>query len=98
MLDVNKVEAGGTEASVVAALAQEATKPQVVEDWEDIATVVVPKDARLEVVDLEQKLSVPRRKRGEVRLYDAASLASYVNRHKTDGTQLYSNDRGYQVI
>ena len=70
------VAAGGTEAEAVATIAQAGVKPQVVEDWEDIATVVVPEGARLEVLDFERNLGVPRRKRGEVRLYDAPSLAT----------------------
>jgi uncharacterized protein YfdQ (DUF2303 family) len=52
----------------------------------------------MEVLDLEEHLPAPRRKRGEAIFFDAPSIATYVNRHKDESTALYMNDDPYRVV
>lgn len=58
-----------------------------VRDIEGRPFVMMPRG--LAPVDLERYLQAPTRKRGTVRLHDAASFIAAVNAHKTDGTTLY---------
>lgn len=58
-----------------------------------LSTVVVKEDHKIVVIDNEATLAAPLRKIGSVEFYDHASLASYVNHHKTPSTVLYADDR-----
>jgi uncharacterized protein YfdQ (DUF2303 family) len=84
-----------TQAIIDAALA--AAEPSSLEAG-DVASIIVPAGASLQVLDLEDKLPNPRRKRGESTFFDAPSIVAYVNRHKTEATVLYMNDDGYRVV
>jgi uncharacterized protein YfdQ (DUF2303 family) len=92
------VSSSKTEAEAIADTAQLAAEPSEL-DPAQLYTHLVPEGANVEVLDLEQYLDKPRRKRGEPLFWDAPSMAAYVNKHKDDRTTLYMNDvNGYRVI
>jgi uncharacterized protein YfdQ (DUF2303 family) len=85
------------EAQAIVDTALAAAEPSSLEAG-DVASIVVPAGATLQLLDLEDKLPNPRRKQGTARFFDAASIASYVNRHKDEATALYIDDDSYKVV
>jgi uncharacterized protein YfdQ (DUF2303 family) len=80
-----------TEAGSIAETAQLAAEPSEL-DPAQLYAHLVPEGASVEVLDLEQYLDRPRRKRGNPRFWDAPSTAAYVNKHKDLHTTLYMDD------
>lgn len=80
-----------TEAQTIAALALDAADPTVLQPG-DIISTVVPEGAQQHIVDLEEYLERPRRKRGVVTLHDAGSFRSYVTAHRDEiQTAIYAD-------
>lgn len=86
-----------TEAEAVADIAYGASEPDIVSPG-DILSLVVPAGAQHKLIDLEEHLDRPRRKRGTVELTDVDSLIRYVNAHKGDGTELYADVDRTKVV
>jgi uncharacterized protein YfdQ (DUF2303 family) len=80
--------AGHTDSDALIGVAMDAAMPQPVERGE----LVVARDPRGVVLDLERYADTPRRKRGSVLLDDTAALIAYVNKHEEDtGTELFAS-------
>jgi uncharacterized protein YfdQ (DUF2303 family) len=60
--------------------------------------VMVPSGSEFRVLDLEEHLDSPVRKKGAPTFYDSPSMASYVNRHKSAMTTIFLDDREARVI
>lgn len=89
-----------TGAMVVAAAATAARQPEEINP-ELLHAVVLRDDAgdeRVEILDLEEKLPSPWRKRGSVTVFTAESLAHYVNDHRVPGTALYADVEQTRVV
>jgi uncharacterized protein YfdQ (DUF2303 family) len=91
------VSAAGSDAAQIIATAQAGCEPTVLDPTE-IYTAVLPIGAVLNVLDLENKLDKPNRKRGSYVFWDAPSFAGYVNRHKSDATELFLDDRAPVLV
>lgn len=80
-----------TEAEAVEAIAQRAHAPKELKPGVVLGVVLAEGD-QFAVEDLEQYLDNPRRKRGQVILHDADSLATYVAAHgESNRTLIYAN-------
>jgi uncharacterized protein YfdQ (DUF2303 family) len=86
-----------TEAESIADIAQLATRPHEL-DPAKLYVHLEPKDAAVEVLDLEEYLDKPRRKRGTPVFWDAPSMAAYVNKHKDARTTLYMTDQNDRYL
>lgn len=86
-----------TEADAVADLTFAAVEPDVLTAG-DILSVIVPAGAQHKLLDLEEHLDRPRRKRGTVELTDVESLIRYVNAHKGGGTELFADIDRTKVV
>jgi len=91
------VSSPSTEADSIADLALDAAQPREV-DPTAIYSVLVPRGAHRETVDLEAFLDHPRRKTGTVALHDAESFAAYVNKHRVEGATTMYADVTVQTI
>lgn len=64
----------------------------------DLRGIVVPPGATHEIVDLERFALEPHRARGTVHLHDPASLAMYINRHRTSASQWYVDVENFKLV
>ena len=88
--------AGGTEAATVADLALTGAEPKPVEMGELFA---VP-DGRggVKVIDTDKWADAPRRAEARRAVTDAASFVGYVNRHRTEATEVYAHTSSSSVV
>jgi uncharacterized protein YfdQ (DUF2303 family) len=85
------------DAQVIVDTATAAVKPTELNP-ETVYAVVVTEGSRVEVIDQEKHLPEPKRKQGRFRFFDAPSVVTYVNRHKSAATTLFMSDAPYQVV
>lgn len=86
-----------TDAQDIITNAQQTATPQPLTPGK-IVRFVTPSDADSQVVDLEQYLDAPRRKRGSVAAYTSQSLIDYVAAHQIDGTALWADVEVVQIV
>lgn len=79
-----------SDAQDIITTAQLVAEPQLLTPG-GIVRVVTPSEARSDVLDLEQYLPEPRRKRGSLVAYTAQTLIDYVKAHKIDGSALWAD-------
>lgn len=84
-----------TESAVLVQQASRAAIPASVP--QGVSTLVVDHLDKVVLVNDEATQPTPLRKIGLVTFYDSASLSTYVNRHKGDGTVLYVDERNAKV-
>lgn len=79
---LEEIRGAGSEAEIVADLAQSAAEPAVLDPYTRYS-VVVPDNGRLELVEpRDERLDHPLRATGTVKLATVGSFAEYVERHK----------------
>ncbi len=92
----------GGEAQVIVDTATRAAEPRQLDDSAALYSVVVPDGAEHRVVDVQELVEKynphPRRKTGTVNLTTPASLAQYLNDHKTEGTEIYADWRARRAV
>lgn len=63
---------------------------------------VVPEGAKIELVDIEEKLAkhqpYPERKTGTFKVHDAASFIAYIDKHQLLETEVWSDAQGQKII
>lgn len=97
MSDVTELEAG-TEAAVVAELADQAdTEARVPIDDGEIY-LARGSDGELRVIDTDEYAAAPRHTKASRIVTDAASFVAYVNRHKIPGTEIFAHTNTSTVI
>lgn len=88
------VSAGGDAAAIIDstnALTLAAAEPQTFERIPDLVRTVTPAGFSENIIDLESYAETPRRKVANIEVLTTASLAQYVNEHRTMGTTLYAD-------
>ena len=90
------IEDTKTEAAVVSTLAQQAAEPTVVKDGEVYA--IPDGSGGVTIVDTDEYAAAPRHTKGHRVVTDAASFVAYVNRHSSDGTEVYAHTNSASVI
>ncbi|CAN5420523.1 DUF2303 family protein [soil metagenome] len=87
---------GSTEAHAVANIAVQGVEPHPIEPGE---VYTVP-DGRggVKVIDADAWATAPRRPEANRTVTDAASFVAYVNRHATDGTEVWANTPASEVV
>lgn len=93
-----QVAYSGTEASVVAELADQAdTEARVPIDEGEIYLVRGDR-GELRVIDTDEYAAEPRHRKAARVVTDAASFVAYVNRHRVAGTEIYAHTNSSTVI
>ena len=97
MSDVTELEAG-TEAAVVAELAEQAdTEARVPIDAGEIY-LVRGAQGELRIIDTDEYAASPRHRKAARLVTDAASFVGYVNRHRVAGTEIYAHTSTSSVV
>jgi uncharacterized protein YfdQ (DUF2303 family) len=97
-LQAAEVVGVGTDASVIAELAEQAdTEARVAIDEGEIY-LVRGERGELHVIDTDQYAAAPRHTTASRVVTDAASFVAYVNRHKIPGTEIYAHTNTSTVV
>ena len=92
------IEDTKTEAAVVAELADLAAENQRVAVATGEVYLVRGDEGELRLLDTDAYADVPRHITANRVVTDAASFAAYVNRHKTDGTEVFAHTNSASVV
>ncbi|WDH77885.1 DUF2303 family protein [Microbacterium esteraromaticum] len=92
------IEDTKTEAAVVANLQRQADGEAHEPIHAGEIYLVPDGDGSLEIVDTDEWADTPRRITANRVVTDAASFASYVNRHKTDGTEVFAHTNSASIV
>jgi uncharacterized protein YfdQ (DUF2303 family) len=98
LAEVEAVIGAGTEASVVAELADQADTEARVPIGEGELYLVRGKGGELHVIDTDDYAAAPRHAKAARVVTDAASFVGYVNRHKIPGTEIYAHTNTSTVV
>lgn len=98
VLEAEVATFGGTEASVVAELADQADTEARVPIDEGEIYLARGSAGELRVIDTDDYAAAPRHTKASRVVTDAASLVAYVNRHKVSGTEIFAHTNTSTVI
>lgn len=93
-----QVAYGGTDAAIVAELAEQADTEARVPIDEGELYLVRGTQGELHVIDTDEYAAAPRHRKAARVVTDAASFVAYVNRHRVPGTEIYAHTSTSSVV